>query len=389
MQDKIKRIRQWMKYGKANPYALDINLTYACNLKCKFCNGYQEGVTQAKIKEIPDSKFLECVEEAIQIGIKEFHIAGDGEPFMKKNLICQIAALVKNNKRYGKITTNGTLVDAQTVGTLVQCEWDAINISIVGSNSRIHDYQVGKNGSFTRCMNTIKLINDYKKRFKKKYPQIMMATVITNKNMHDLQNIILLAKNLKIQHVSFEPLNVCYPTVKKLKLSNKQAEDFETIAHNVSHLAYQNEIYTTIKFLKKTVPVQNSTSIATQSSSFSPNFSPACFQPWYRMVVRPNGDVQPCCNFYNPDADKFDGYNLHIIWSGKYFSRIRGRISTHQFYEDCNRCNLWIASETKQIQNRLNQNRLMNIGCAIVDFAKYHLPNKVLDFYYFRMSHHE
>jgi len=392
MYEKIKRIKEWIKNGYASPYAIDINPTYACNLRCKFCNGYQAGLNDKKFDKIPNEKFLTIVKEAIDLGIKEFHIAGDGEPLMKKKLFLEIAKIIKYHKLYGKVTTNGTLFDEELIKELVELEWDIINLSIEGSNDNIHDYLVGINGAFEKCVNAINFFNKYKTKLRKKNPLIRISTVVTNKNIYDLKNIIKLAHRLNIKHVDFEPLAIAHSKVKELQIKQKQKGGMDKIFNEVFSVSNKHFIYTNILNLKKEY-MSVIRKLENKRLNFINNkkiFNPACFQPWYRIVIRPNGQVQPCCNLYEPNADNIKEKNLKEIWYGNYFNKIRENILQHKFYEDCSRCNAWIMKESNKLRRLIDKNRIfLNTYYHLYSIGKKFIPDMIKDYFYFRIYKNE
>ena len=78
----IETLVKWIKEKKSYPTQLQFHLTNFCNLKCIFCP------TRALVrsedlkveKELSTKEWLRILNEAIELGVQEFHICGGGEP---------------------------------------------------------------------------------------------------------------------------------------------------------------------------------------------------------------------------------------------------------------------------------------------------------------------
>jgi radical SAM protein with 4Fe4S-binding SPASM domain len=386
MHEKLSRLQNCMNNTKGLPFAIDINPTYRCNLSCKFCNGFLEGVTRSRKEELTDPEFMDCLSQAIKLDAKEFHIAGDGEPLIKKKLVLGMASYIKKYKGTGRITTNGTLIDRQTAEKLVLLDWDILNLSIEGSCATIHDSLVGFKGAFDRVLYAIHHINDQKKKMHKKHPEIRITTVICKDNFHDLKNIIALAKRLGIKYTHFEPLEICEPGVTRAQITKRQHTDARSFFAESAALATADHIYTNIKDMDLFYDqkITNSQPIQDESPK---QFCPVCFQPWLKMVIRPNGQTQPCCNLYDTQAENVRNKSLHDIWHGLFFNKMRDELLHHRLHDDCSRCNAWIFDENLKLRSILNErSKIRRSMLYLFQRGKEHIPTDIKDLFYFKIK---
>lgn len=85
-QKRAARIRaRWKQRGIHVPPIVIFRLTNSCDLHCKGC--YAQVLRQPSDKELDDDKVRTIIEEARELGISFFVVAG-GEPFMREEIWC-------------------------------------------------------------------------------------------------------------------------------------------------------------------------------------------------------------------------------------------------------------------------------------------------------------
>ena len=110
---KAARLRaRWKKRGIQVPPILMLSITNDCNLRCPGC--YNQSFHSSGPKELRDEKLWQITEEARELGISFFVIAG-GEPLMRP-------AIMNIMRAFPEIIfllfTNGTLIDARVIAYL-------------------------------------------------------------------------------------------------------------------------------------------------------------------------------------------------------------------------------------------------------------------------------
>ncbi|MFH8086723.1 MAG: radical SAM protein, partial [Candidatus Aenigmatarchaeota archaeon] len=247
MDEKIKRLLIWASGRKAPPFTLDINPTDRCNFKCVHC--WQRSFREIDSSyELSDEKLLSLIKEAVRFGVEEFEITGGGEPMMRKIVILKIMETIKKNKKFGNITTNGSLFNVEDVRRIVKMGWDRITFSLDGPDAKTNDLIRGK-GTFQLVMRTINLFNRVKKETKRKLPVIKFNTVITNKNYDKIEKIIELAKKVNCSIVHFDSLTIHSKIGKKLKLKKSQMIEFYKHVKTAKKLAETFSIWTDVDLL--------------------------------------------------------------------------------------------------------------------------------------------
>jgi len=321
------------------PMIIDLNPTDYCNLSCKSC--WKRNETFSKLDsrqyQLSDEKLLSLTDEAINLGIREFEITGGGEPLLRP-VTFDLMRLIKKSRKFGSITTNGTLFNEKLIKELVHIGWDRIIFSIDGPDKKTNDYLRGK--SFDKIINNIRLFNKYKRKYKSKKPVLFFNAVIGNKNYDKLDKFIYLAKNLKIDFIKFETLTVHSGLGRNLQLNDGQKKQL-------------------VKNSKKAFALSKKLGINTNLDSFidaeninQPNKMDRlikkkkilCREPFYHVVVKTDGSAGPCCLFYGR-APNVKNYSLEKIWNGRYFKNIRSRIKSGKLMDYCKICNVGQVSQ--------------------------------------------
>lgn len=156
-----------------------IELTRACNLRCKHCLN-NSGIVCSN--EISYSELIRLINLMIDAGIFEIRFTG-GEPLLYSN-IYEIIKYCNDNGLYTSIGTNGTLITETVIKKLKKAGLNKAIVSLDGTKES-HD-SIRGNGNYLKTLNAIKLLKKYGIEYK-------INSVIMKDNMED---IIILAKNM-------------------------------------------------------------------------------------------------------------------------------------------------------------------------------------------------
>ena len=368
-REKIRRLAKWAKGIPQPPIRMDLEPTYGCNLKCKFCwqrDPYRIGITNYSTA-LTEQRLLEIVDEAAKLGVLEWQIAGGWEPFIKPQTTMKLLRRIKDHGMFGCITTNGTLITKQRAKELVEMGWDQILFSLEGADAKTHDFLTGVPGSFKKSTDAMKYIRDFKKQLRKKTPRFSFHAVITNKNYTKVLELIKLGKELEVEGVGFESLNVWSDEGAKLKLNEKQKKEFVEYVKDAVKLSKKLNVPNTLeKFLEtELIDKEKMGEIVIEDANKSeqqrikqkinnPFLSAACFEPFYSLEIRASGHVVECrlCD-YQDFAPRIHKTSLEEIWFGKYFSDLRKKMINHDLPKYCNTCAAGIVVDFRKIRDEL------------------------------------
>lgn len=162
-----QRVAQWMDAGddwekakKVYPIYLEISPSGSCNHRCIFCAldyvGYKPVNIDLNIMERVVSEMGEC-------GVKSVMFAGEGEPFMFKNIDSLVSCAVNSGIDVA-FTTNGVLFNQNHVeNSLHLISWIKVSIDAGTANTYASIHNTNES-DFASVINNLKYAVKYRER---------------------------------------------------------------------------------------------------------------------------------------------------------------------------------------------------------------------------------
>lgn len=355
MEELINHLKLWNQKNPKGPYKLQFNPTDRCNLECIFC--WQRDTSRVSYEnEISTKRYIELIKEADELGVKEVQVTGGGEPFCRPETTLRLMEETKKYEMSGSLITNGTLFTDEIIKKIVSIGWDEIIFSLDSPDSKTHDYLRNKEGSFYKTVGAIKKFMGYKNK-----PKLCIHIVLCNKNYHQLPELIELSNKLGIKNIFIEPIVTVTETVdvsEKLKLNREQLKEFQKISKKAYSLCMNYSIENNLeKFLELnlTEKTNKMNEVIKESSKTTKNeFNPICFEPFYNMIIRPNGRVGPCCMF-DYSGEYCHHKSLEDIWFGKHFTKVREKLLKGELMGYCSKCNPSQVVDNIRIREKLQE----------------------------------
>lgn len=353
MDEKIEMLSEWAKGKKRPPLTLELNATNKCNLSCRMC--WLRSTKPNYKEEMGNDELLRIVDEAIQIGVKEFRFPGSGEPLIRKDILYKLMERVKDNGGDGVLISNGTLFDEEDVKRLVEMEWDILTISLDGSTPEINDYIRNFDGSFERTIKTLNLIKKWKAKLKKDNPWLRMNIVITNKNYGELEEMIILANKFDFKEVLLQPMTIFSDQGEKLKIENIEtvSKYVEAAVKKAKQLNIKTNMNSFISnsIIEKTNEMENM--IKKEMIKFDGFLSVPCYEPFYNLIIMPDGKAGPCAIAGGNSEASVRNNSLEDIWFGEYFEKIREKMLNKELFPFCSHCCVPIFLENNRLRMEL------------------------------------
>ncbi len=197
MRDFLFLLSRKINYPLISPEAIQISLTYRCNLRCRMCS--IAGLLP-EAEELSTAKILHVIDEAKKYKIKEILFTG-GEPFLREDIF-EICKYVYNKGLQSIITTNGVMIDESLAKDVINSRISHIHFSLDGLEET-NDFFRGE-GVFRKVINAINILTNKKKRGSSL--SIGIACTVMDNNVDQLSEIVKLADNLGVDVVNFQPL---------------------------------------------------------------------------------------------------------------------------------------------------------------------------------------
>lgn len=269
------KILEAVTLKKRTPLAVTWNITYRCNLQCKYC-----GAWERDIKELDTKKIFNIIEQLSKLGTKFITFSG-GEPLLREDLV-DIIEFCWNKEIYVGIKSNGILVK-KDINKIKKA--NRIQLSLDGPKD-IQDAIRGE-GAYDRVIEAIEAC-------KKADLKVSIATVISKYNVGQLLYILDLAKKYKIG-VHFQPVDQSLSANSNKNIRLLFAPEKEDYRNAVNFLIEQKRGGN--KFI-------DNSSVGLKHINRWPSFQKInCFASLIFSTIEPDGRIFICDMF--PDYQKY------------------------------------------------------------------------------------
>ncbi len=287
-----KRVEQLRSGQRIGPLVLEFNAEREFNWD------YSESADSETAK-LPESQFLELVEEACNYGAAEIRLGNIGHS-SGTELSLAMMRLVKKKGARGVAFTNGWLLTKQDIDQIIKLGWDELVFSLDTADASLQDKIKGKPGTYEK---TLKAIRDFASSGS---AALKLKTMITRPSFGRLEALIELAAELGISEIFFDSL-AAYKESKFALDENERkylAMRIPKLNYLLNSLGIRSNIHVFRDLDWKHSPVA------------------ACALPSFSMVIDADGGVKPCSN-YPFAVDNIIHKRLVDVWHGKPFERLR------------------------------------------------------------------
>ncbi|MCM8782925.1 MAG: radical SAM protein [Candidatus Omnitrophica bacterium] len=280
------------------PLHICFGITNQCNLNCKHC-------LASNTRSNPDlttEELLDIIKQIIELKIFNVSIFG-GEPLLRKDFFTIVEALNKPWIRLS-LNTNGTLITKDLAGKLASSPIKNYTVSLDGSCSEVQDPIRGK-GSFEKNIDGIRNLIELD-------CNVLISTTVTRYNYKDVENIVLLGKNIGTRQVRFNEVMyignaACYH--KSLIMTPKEKFD---LLEKIKELRSRFGGFVTGS-LVQVLDIMEEIKQNKHNLAF-PLIIPSCGAATTKCAIRPDGLVSPCENLWDIVAGDLRKSSLYQIW---------------------------------------------------------------------------
>lgn len=323
------------------PSLIMVHLTEDCNMRCPMClvwKSRDKFGKRARHSFISKEDIKKVVDEVKRFK-PVFYLTG-GEPLLCKDIF-EIISYIHDKGIITSLVTNGWLLPDKAEG-LVNSGLDFICVSIDGPKE-VHDQNRGVKGSFDRAVAGIEKLIELKKE-KKGFLHVKIGAVIVPPIINDLDYIVTLAKELKVDEVSFQHFSFYYHEIEEMNdryvKSMHTGSDIMGMKIDRTCLLSDEQINTLESFLiknKKGIPFmpQRINSVKDYYKGKVPSNKSRCRSPFHNIIIRQSGDIELCQGYVIGNI-KHD----HILqaWNNERARRFRQIILRNGLTPACFRC---------------------------------------------------
>ena len=297
-------------WGK--PFALSIEPTTSCNLRCPECPSGLRSFTRP-VGSI-ELDFYKSIIKECKSFLSYLILYFQGEPFLNRNFF-DLVSYASDNGIYTVTSTNAHFLDDGNAKKTILSGLDKIIISLDGTDQESYEqYRIG--GHYETVINGIQKLIFWRKKLNKSKPLIVLQFLVFKTNQHQLGDIKKLSRKLKVDQLS----------IKTAQVYNLDKG---------SDIIPDNEKMSRYKKLNGQYIIKN-------------KLENKCWRMWSSSVITWDGKMVPCC--FDKDAKYIYGNlkdsKFSEIWNGKNHEQFREKILTFRKSIDiCQNCtegtNIW------------------------------------------------
>ncbi len=311
------------------PERLNVELTAYCNLKCIMCFGRQNYIREDKSsRHVTIEEFVSILNGTDLNRLKMLNFAGTTEPLLNPDIL-PILTLCRENRIIVEFITNGMLLTPRIARQILGYASD-IHISFGGSTKQTFE-SIRQGADFNLICENIRFLSKLKKSKNNQYPHIWLNPILMKRNIHELPEIIELAKELGCQGVSCSHLIVNSPELIEESLFFSK-EECNTFLREAAILANENSI----SFIKPEYFFSESN--CNEENSGNIEAWKKCRFLWNYAILGIDG-ILPCCTI---DKTDFDGNVIRNkfmdIWNNDWYANMRYRLLTGNPPQCCINC---------------------------------------------------
>jgi MoaA/NifB/PqqE/SkfB family radical SAM enzyme len=330
---------------------LYIEITTACNLECQMC---VRRAWDEPIGDMPLATFDALMEQLRQFPAPPIvHLGGYGEPMSHPDFL-EMVRLAKKTGARVEVTTNGTLLDAETAATLIELDLDRLVVSIDGVTPESYR-QVRTQGNFEQVVENLRSLRRLRQRRKGRHgnPQLGIAFVVMKRNVADLPGLPRLATRVGAWYIQVSNL---VPHTPEMEGEILYARSLTACAFRASRWVANMSLPKldidshTSEPLRKTFA--STASLSLLDASLSGRNDYCRFAQEGYAAVRWDGQVSPCLPLLHDhpvyvrrrrkDVDHYalgdiNRQSLRDVWDGPEFTGFRARMRQFPF-SPCSTC---------------------------------------------------
>ncbi len=178
------------------PLSLFISITSRCNLACRHCAVYGDGLSYGP--DLTTSQWLSFIDHIADLKVFRVKISG-GEPFARQDIFTILDHLFSKPIRFS-LNTNAVLIDAGAAGRLRRYgeKLSDVMVSLDGGTEQVHDALRGP-GAF-------RAMEEGLGHLVRQIGRVSAYCTVTRLNFRRLEEVVRLAGELGIRGVKFNEL---------------------------------------------------------------------------------------------------------------------------------------------------------------------------------------
>ncbi|MBU0666322.1 MAG: radical SAM protein [Nanoarchaeota archaeon] len=302
------------------PELVQLDITNNCNNSCIGCWIHSPLIktkNENKFKFIPTKNIIETITQLKKLKTKTILLSGGGEPFTHPDINI-IIKHIRKLEMQEIIITNFNLITKNDIKNIVKLGVTELLISIWAATSetyvKTHPNQTEK--SFERLKANLEYL--MKLIGKKKVPKVRLLNVLTNKNHHELNQMIKFGEKLGVHEIEFTLIDTIKGKTDNLLLNKEQQQELQKQINE-----FKSNKHTRVFGLErfKTRLKEEKTSKGYYDQKLVDSIP--CYAGYSYARIMADGRVIPCCKAAKHPLGNINKKSFKEIWFSKKYDEFR------------------------------------------------------------------
>ncbi len=322
------------------PSYLQVEVVGQCNLRCRMCpiQFRHDGPPHGPLAFMDFDLFRRILGQFPQL--ERLQLQGLGEPMMHPRLFDMVALAVARGITVST-NTNLTLLNARRAELCVTSGLSELHASIDGATAEVFE-RIRVRAHFDQVVGNLERLVEVRRRLGSATPRLRMVVVAMRQNLHELRDLVRLARRLTIDTVFIQHL--CHDFGESsLPLHYRPMRDFieaETLLNE--NLDRIQETFDLARATAQELGVD--LRLPETRPRLHPPGTPGperCDWPWRGAYVSYQGLAMPCCMVATPDRISLGDMaasDVEAVWNGEKYASFRETLSSELPPEVCRSC---------------------------------------------------
>jgi len=301
-------------HNPRSPSAMQIETSSICNFRCPSCplsmGEYDRPEKHMSVEQ------LERVLDAFP-SVKRIELQGIGEVFLNPCILDIVQAAVRRGIEVHTFS-NASKVDRDTAFATVRSGLRLVNFSMDGADEETFRW-LRKGGTLKRYKRCVTNLLEARRALGSSTPTIGVMTVLSKNNVRQIPKMLAIAEELGVDTIIFTKINASSnPELKEILLGDEERA-----------------------WIRALPPYRGKVEVVWAYDEWTVQERMDCYWPRHMTYVTVEGDVTPCCNYYDSREISFGNVfeeDGSAIWNGERYKSFRRRLMSGDLPPRCKTC---------------------------------------------------
>jgi radical SAM protein with 4Fe4S-binding SPASM domain len=321
------------------PRALQIEVTGACNLRCRMCLvRYREPLDRGRAS-LGFARFKALVDALPEL--ETVTLQGLGEPLMAPDLFRMLEYGATRGLRMG-FNTNATLLTRATAERLLDARVEWLHVSLDGATAQTYE-SIRERSSFPKVARNVRGLVELMRARGADRPRLSLVFVAMRRNLGELPAVVRLASEWGIPTLRVQNLSHSFSDTDPAGDYREIREFAEAEALWQAPSAVDASIFDEARAVAAALGVTLRLP-ERDADAAPPPAGRGCDWPWNSSYVRHDGQVQPCCMVMGADRAILGDLSVDdfpTVWRGERYEAFRAALQTDRPPAVCGGCSMY------------------------------------------------